>query len=62
MVDVFEKAANQENSLKTIAYATIAICAMPNSTKIRKKKPFNPMLGETYEIVTEKIKFISEKI
>ena len=28
----------------------------------RTKKPFNPMLGETYELVTEDFKFISEQV
>lgn len=30
--------------------------------KVRKRKPFNPMLGETYEMVTEKYRFVAEKI
>lgn len=29
-------------------------------TKNKTKKPFNPMLGETYELVTEDFRFISE--
>ena len=28
----------------------------------RTKKPFNPMLGETYELVTEHFKFMSEQV
>jgi len=31
-----------------------------NAAKDRHKKPFNPMLGETYELVTEEFRFIGE--
>jgi hypothetical protein len=31
-----------------------------SGNKIRTKKPFNPMLGETYELVTEDFRFVSE--
>ena len=30
--------------------------------KTRIKKPFNPMLGETYELVTEDFRWISEQV
>jgi len=30
--------------------------------KCRKKKPFNPMLGETFEMVTEHYRFYGEKV
>jgi len=26
------------------------------------KKPFNPILGETFEMVTEKVKFVAEQV
>ena len=31
-------------------------------TKVRHKKPFNPHLGETYELVTEDYRMISEQV
>jgi hypothetical protein len=42
--------------------AVIALISSYSSTKIRKRKPFNPMLGETFEMVTEDFKFLAEKI
>ena len=36
------------------------VCAY-YTTKIRTRKPFNPMLGETYEFVDDRVKFIAEK-
>jgi hypothetical protein len=31
-----------------------------SGNKNRTKKPFNPVLGETYELVTEDFRFVSE--
>jgi len=33
-----------------------------NVAKGRDKKPFNPMLGETYELVTEDFRFFAEQV
>jgi hypothetical protein len=40
----------------------IASIATAQKVKYRKKKPFNPMLGETYEIVLDKYRFLMEKV
>ena len=31
-------------------------------SKYRTKKPFNPLLGETYELVTKDVRFMSEQV
>ena len=59
---IFEKAAEFEDPVKRITWIGCALSAAFYSIKMRKKKPFNPMLGETYELVTENIRFIAEKI
>jgi hypothetical protein len=46
-------AANTEDPTERIAKTFIAIITFLPSLKIRKKKPFNPMLGETFEFVTD---------
>ena len=33
-----------------------------STTKIRRRKPFNPMLGETFEMVTDRYRYMSEKV
>jgi len=33
-----------------------------NKLKLRKRKPFTAILGETYELVTDRAKFIAEKV
>ena len=45
-----------------MALTMIAIILPMNQTKYRKRKPFNSMVGETFEMVTDDIKFIAEQI
>ena len=62
VADYLERSANFEDSIKRITYLTIALAGAVHSAKIRKKKPFNSMLGETYELVTKDFMLISEKV
>jgi hypothetical protein len=45
-----------------MALVCVSIIAPFNTMKFRTKKPFNPMLSETFEYVTEKVRCLSEKI
>lgn len=54
-------AANTDDSLKRLARTCGAIFSMTHFGNYRKKKPFNPMLGESYEMVTEKFRYLAEK-
>ena len=45
-----------------MTYGFIAFNTIYSIVKLRKRKPFNPMLGETYEFVTDKMKYMSEKV
>ena len=59
---LFENASNCEDPVKRIMLVAAAIVAAFQSMKVRKRKPFNPMLGETYELVTDEFRFVTEKI
>ena len=50
-VDMLEKAASCDSSLEELAYLAIYSCSVYGTTAVsaRVGKPFNPMLGETYE-------------
>ena len=61
-VDLFALAAKTDDPIKRLALAYIAFYSGFSTLVYRKRKPFNPMLGETYELVTDKIKFVSEKV
>lgn len=60
--DLLQRAAQEENSFKRMALVTAHMLASFNLTKGRAKKPFNPMLGETYELVTEDYRFMAEQV
>jgi hypothetical protein len=61
--DILKKAANiTPNSAKRLALCTIHGITMYHDIKRRTKKTFNPMLGETYELVMEDFKYISEQV
>mmetsp|Transcript_8283 Transcript_8283/g.13853 ORF Transcript_8283/g.13853 Transcript_8283/m.13853 type:complete len:207 (+) Transcript_8283:2072-2692(+) len=45
-----------------MAITVVALSSFYWSVKMRKRKPFNPMLGETYELVTDKFRLICEKV
>ena len=41
----------EKDSLKRLIYATLFTVVHYNLQKNKTKKPFNPLLGETYEMV-----------
>ena len=60
--NIFRRAAMTQDPIKRTAIALIAQITCNSITQFRQRKPFNPMLGETYELVTENFKFLSEKV
>ena len=60
--DLFALAAQCDDPLKRITLAYIAFYSGFSTLVYRKRKPFNPMLGETFELVTDQFKFVSEKV
>lgn len=59
---LLEKAAKEPNSLKRIALIAAFNGTRLQHIKDRQKKPFNSLLGETYELVTKEFRFISEQV
>jgi hypothetical protein len=60
--DLFERASHEEDPVKRLCLTITAIVAGFSTMKVRRRKPFNPMLGETYELVTENYRFVAEKV
>eukprot|EP00826_Nyctotherus_ovalis_P064914 TRINITY_DN9532_c0_g1_i2.p1 TRINITY_DN9532_c0_g1~~TRINITY_DN9532_c0_g1_i2.p1 ORF type:complete len:400 (+),score=96.33 TRINITY_DN9532_c0_g1_i2:1177-2376(+) len=55
--------ANRDpDSLRRLAYVSIFNAVQYNSVVGRKLKPFNPILGETFEYVTSRFRFFSEQV
>ena len=55
-------AAEQTDQLKRLAYVTGFCIAQYGGTQFRCSKPFNPVLGETFELKSQGWKFISEQV
>jgi len=60
--DLFHQASMCDDPAKRMILVAAAMISGNNCAKIRKRKPFNPMLGETYELVTSDFRFMSEKV
>lgn len=49
-----------ENPIKRLAYASIFAISFYSSLEKGGNKPFNPLLGETFEFVTDRYQFLAE--
>jgi len=61
-VDVLEQAASLGDSVKRTVWVAIFSVLHFNCLRKRQKKPFNPLLGETFEHVHEKCRFYAEQV
>lgn len=64
---LLDKASQASDSLERLMYVTAFAVSSISSNRVRERairKPFNPMLGETYELVREDhgFRFIAEKV
>ena len=62
--EVLEAGAKQEKSCMRLAFVMAFALSITASTIGRIKKPFNPLLSETYELIDNKknFRFISEQV
>jgi len=58
---LLDKCAKQDSEFLRLAYLAAFNCAL-YSTAIRTRKPFNPILGETFEIDNENFRFLAEQV
>lgn len=59
---ILAKAAKTDNSARRLALGYIAQIVPYQAIRMRKKKPFNPMLSETFEYITPNFRFLGEKV
>jgi hypothetical protein len=57
-----EQAVQKENSLERLLYATAFTCASYCGSIHRDAKPFNPLLGETFEFQDDRSWFLAEQV
>lgn len=60
--DLFQEAIKEKDSLRRLIYLATCNAATYFLIKGRTAKPFNPLLGETYELITPKYRFYSEQV
>jgi hypothetical protein len=58
----YEMASHEEDPAKRMMLCAVAQASVFSSMKTRKRKPFNPMLHETYELVMDDFRFFCEKV
>lgn len=59
---MFAQACQEEDSLRRMVYIATYNMATYFLIKGRTLKPFNPFLGETYELVTQDFRFFAEMV
>lgn len=60
--DLLEQAVQKNDSLERLLLATAFTCASYYGSIHRDAKPFNPMLGETYEYQDSNNWFLAEQV
>lgn len=58
--EILEKAMNTKDPIKRLAYVTGFQISYLTNVEKATTKPFNPLLGETYELVRPNYKFLAE--
>lgn len=53
---------NEENAIKRLAYVAIYSISQLTICERNATKPFNPLIGETYEFVNNDMEFLSEQV
>lgn len=59
---LFDRAAECADAHERLMWVTVGIISHYNSTEGRMTKPFNPLLGETYELNTANLRFVAEQV
>lgn len=60
--DFFTRAAREPDPYRRLLYCFTPIFMGYTNMVMRNKKPFNPILGETYELQTDKFRLVCEQI
>lgn len=61
-IHILDRAAHEPDSLKRLALISAFNASRLSTIKDRTLKPFNSLLGETYELVTQNYRLISEQV
>lgn len=59
---ILEKAKGFDDECRRIGYGAIHVISQYSTITTRNRKPFNPMLGETYELLTPEWRWFTEQV
>ena len=59
---ILDKTEKLEDVAHRLAYLSVYCAAQMTIAERNCTKPFNPILGETYELVTDEIEYLSEQV
>jgi len=60
--NLLDKASGENDSIIRLAFVSTFMMSRFCTAVSRLQKPFNPLLGETYELVTNKFRLITEQV
>ena len=60
--ELLDQAIEETDSLRRLAYVSSYVITNLPCLEKNTTKPFNPLLGETFEMVTDKFRFIAEQV
>lgn len=61
-VDLLDRAMEESDSLRRLAWVSTYVITNLTCIERNSTKPFNPLLGETFEFVTPKFRFLAEQV
>jgi hypothetical protein len=59
---ILDKALMETDSVRRLTLVTVYSAILLNAIERNKSKPFNPLLGETFEYVTDTYSFLGEQV
>lgn len=59
---LMDRAVAEKDPVKRTAFVAIFLISQYTEVYLRTRKPFNPLLGETYEVVTPDFRFVAEQV
>jgi hypothetical protein len=61
-IDLLDQAMMESDPIRRLAIVAIHSITVLSNVERASTKPFNPLLGETFEFVTPKFKYIAEQV
>lgn len=60
--NVLDEAVKQTDSILRLAYVSSFAITFLSCLEKNNTKPFNPLLGETYELITDEFELLAEQV